>query len=90
MFEAVEAVLANPPLYAVMFEDNVSGSSMAETSDLNITNEDVYEFYKTYKDSANSNSIADRFLNHFGVNSSANPMTLYKKIRSVYDLCTKN
>lgn len=89
MFEAVETVLANPPLYAAMSEDRVSGSSMAETSDLNITNKDVYEFYKTYKDSASSTSIADRFLNHFGVNSSANPMTLYKKIKSVYELCTK-
>ena len=80
-----------------MAEDNVSGrvsgSSMAKTpvssSDSDITNKDVYEFFKTHKGSENSRSITDRFLNHFGVNTSANPTTLYKKIKSLYDTCTK-
>ena len=66
---------------------------MAETPvsspDFDITNKDVYEFYKIHEDSENSRSITDRFLNHFGVNTSANPTTLYKKIKSVNDTCTK-
>ena len=61
-----------------MAEDNVSDSSMAETPvaspDSDITNKDVYEFYKIHKDSENT----DRFLDHFGVDISANPSTLYK------------
>ena len=65
----------------IMAKDNVSGSSMAETpissSDFDITNKDVYEFYKIHKGSENSNNITCRFLNHFGVNTSANPTTLY-------------
>ena len=65
----------------IMAEDNVSGSSMAETpvssSDFDITNKDVHEFYKIHKGSENSSSIICRFLNHFRVNTSANPTTLY-------------
>ena len=52
-----------------MAKDNVSGSSMTETAvsslDFDITNKDVYEFYKIHKGSKNSSSITCRFLNHF-------------------------
>ena len=52
-----------------MAEDNVSGFSMTETAisslDFDITNKDVYEFYKIHKGSESSSSITCRFLNHF-------------------------
>ena len=54
-------------------------------SSSDITNKDVYEFYKSYKDSESSIAIAENFVNCFEVETTAKPLTLYNKVKSVYD-----
>lgn len=73
-----------------MADSNISGSPSTIAADgsfstSQMTNEDVYEFYKKHKDSGDSKGIVDKFLNHFGAETAASYLTVYNKIKSVYD-----
>ena len=64
--------------------ESVPGGSSA-TKAAELTNKDLFEFYKKNRDSL---EIVDKFLIHFGVETSANAKTLRNKIKSVYDSYT--